>query len=113
MAYGYAGHMPTRIRQKGTRPHLYIAEWMAKLDLSDERLGERMDVARQTIYRWRTEQNRLNPGKIAALAVAMGRHAEDLYRPPERPSVDAMLKTATPDQIADTIAFVERFVLKN
>jgi transcriptional regulator with XRE-family HTH domain len=86
---------------------------MTKLELSDERLGERMDVARQTVYRWRTQQNRLNPGKIAAIADALGRAAEDLYRPPERPSVDAMLKTATPEQIADTIAFVERFVLKN
>lgn len=82
--------MVTRIRRH-VKPHLYIEEHMKARDLGYEELGGRLNVARQTVYRWVREQHRLDPGKIAALAEAIGLHAaQDLYRPPHRPSIDAI-----------------------
>lgn len=82
--------MVTGIR-RGAKPHLYIEEHMEDRGLSDEQLAGRLGVARQTVFRWRKEQHRLDPGKIAAIAEAIGLSAPtDLYRTPERPSIDAI-----------------------
>lgn len=96
--------MPTmeaeRIR-KHALPHLYISEWIKAKHLSDERVAARMGVDRSTIYRWRHEQWRLDHPKMSALADALGINVEDLYRPPTRPSIDAVLANA-PDEIYET-----------
>ena len=73
--------MVTEIR-KGSRPHLYIEEHMRARDMSDTKLAGRLEVARETVYRWRTEQHRLNPEKIAAIADALGIDPTDLWPPP-------------------------------
>ena len=73
--------MVTEIR-KGSRPHLYIEDHLRARDMSDTKLAGRLDVARETVYRWRTEQHRLNPEKIAAIADALGIEPEDLWSPP-------------------------------
>src|SRR3990167_2564453 len=93
--------MVTKILQK-RRAHLYIEEWMEHLNLSYETLGGRLNVSRTTVWRWATQQHRLTPEKIAALAEAMGLHPEDLWRPPSRPSLDAMVADA-PDAIFESV----------
>lgn len=90
--------MVTGIRQRGRRKHLYITERMERLGLSDDVLSNRLGVARETIWRWRTQQHRLNPEKIAALAAVLDCEPEELWRPPDLLSVDAMLKNASDDQ---------------
>jgi transcriptional regulator with XRE-family HTH domain len=82
--------MVTRIR-RGGRGHLYIEEWMAERGLSDERLAGRLGVARETVTRWRGQQHRLNPDKIAALASALDMEPQELWQPPGRPSLDALV----------------------
>lgn len=91
--------------------HLFVDEWMADLKLSDEILGQRMGKSRTTIWRWRTEQNRLNPKKIAALASAMGCRPEDFWRHPSRPSLDAILNRE-PDEVVRRAAELIRVMLK-
>ena len=81
------------------RGHLYIEEWMKELGLTDEKLGLRMDKSRTTIWRWRTEQHRLNPEKIADIATAMGLEPDQLWRTPSRPSLDALVKNASDDMV--------------
>lgn len=77
---------------KGRRVHLYIREWMEHRGLSDEQVANRIGVARETIWRWRTEQHRLNPEKIAQLAAALDIEPEELYRPPSSPNLNAIVK---------------------
>lgn len=89
--------MVTRIR-KGAKPHLYIEEWQAKRGLSDQDIAGRVEVSRETVWRWKNEQHRLNPQKIAALAHALDIEPEDLWRPPARQSLDAILKNA-PEEV--------------
>jgi transcriptional regulator with XRE-family HTH domain len=53
-------------------------------ELSDTKLAGRIGVARETIYRWRTEQHRLDPGKMGAIADALGIEPDDLWYPPTK-----------------------------
>lgn len=100
--------MVTRIR-KSAKTHLYITEHMEALGLDDAKVAGRLGVAPVTVWRWRKEQWRLRPDKIAALAHALGlERAEDLYRLPGRPSIDAALRDA-PDAIYQaTLEFVRK-----
>jgi transcriptional regulator with XRE-family HTH domain len=50
--------------------------------LSDEKIANRIGVARETVTRWRNQQHRLNPDKIAALAAALDCKPEALWQPP-------------------------------
>lgn len=102
--------MVTKIR-KGIRPHLYIKEWMDDRDLSDEKVAARLEVARETVWRWRTEQHRLNPTKLSALATAIGIQPQDFWRPPSRPSVDELLRDEpieTIQRAADVVRIMVR-----
>lgn len=89
------------------RGHLYIDEWFAARGLNDEKVGNRLDKDRATIFRWRKEQHRLNPGKIAELASALDIEPEELWRPPDLgPSLDVMVKDSPPEtqaMIADVV----------
>jgi transcriptional regulator with XRE-family HTH domain len=103
--------MVTRIG-KGRRQHLYITEWFEHLGLDDTKVAGRLDMDRTTIFKWRKEQHRLDPDKIAALADALGIEPQQLWSLPGRRSLDAMLVGA-PNEVVDTAAdIVERLVRK-
>lgn len=94
-------NMATRTKiRKGPAAHLYIKEWSDDRGLSDEQIGTKLGVARETVFRWRTEQNRLNPEKIAALAGVLELEPWELYRQPGRRSLDALMKDAS-DEVAN------------
>ena len=120
-AAGGAGYVPDMVTKRRQQPrqraqakrHLYISEWMAERELSDQALGDKMNVPRQTIFRWRTQEHRLSPQKLSDIAAALDLAPPDLWRPPGRQSIDAMLSNAGPEQLKDTVDFVERFVLKS
>lgn len=90
--------------RRGAIGHLYIDEWFLEKGVNDEKIGDRLDMNRTTIFRWRTEQRRLNPMKIAKLAHALDIKPTDLWHPPPpkpakppRKSLDVVLKDA-PDE---------------
>jgi len=95
---------------KRRRRHLYILEWMKARGLSDEQLALKVGTTRVTIWRWANEQHRLNPEKIERLATALDLEPPELWRPPSRRSIDAILANA-PDEVNDMAAdVVERMV---
>lgn len=94
--------------RRGARPHLYVTEWFEQRGVNDEKVGDRIGVDRATIFRWRKEQHRLNPDKIAALAKALDLEPEDLWRPPARPSLDALIKDAPDDVVSMAFDIVKR-----
>lgn len=99
--------MVTQVR-RGARGHLYIEEWFKERGVNDEKVGNRVGVDRATVHRWRKEQHRLNPGKIAVLAQALDLEPEDLFRPPERRSLDALVKDAPDDVVNMAFDIVKR-----
>lgn len=83
--------------------------------VSDERLAGRLGVARETVTRYRNEQHRLNPEKIAAIAAALDMEPEKLWQPPPpkdvppRPSLDALVAKLPTDEVrklADTLGYL-------
>lgn len=95
--------MATRIR-KSARQHLYIKERMdqATPPLTDERLGQRMGKSATTVWRWRTQQHRLNPDKIAALAEALGCKPQALWELPSEAGADS--PEARLEQLSKSVA---------
>lgn len=90
---------PPKIRS-GAKAHLYIEEWFRERGLNDEKVGNRIGVDRATVFRWRKEQHRLNPQKIAALATALDLEPAELWRPPARPSLDSLVRNS-PDEVVE------------
>jgi transcriptional regulator with XRE-family HTH domain len=74
--------------KKPAKLRIYVEEWMENRGLNDAALGRLMGVSATTVWRWRNEQHRLDPEKIAAIADALGlEDARDLFRPPARPGI--------------------------
>lgn len=92
----YATGMVTTIR-RGAKRRLFLKEWREHKGVAPEAMADRLDVTRQTIHRWEREQWRLDPPKQVAYADALDLEPEDLWRPPDRPSVDALLANAPDD----------------
>lgn len=92
----YDTGMVTRIR-KGTRRRLFLAEWRESKDVSVEKMADRLEITRQSVYRWEKEQWRLDPQKIAAYAAALDLEPEDMWRPPGPRSLDGMVANAPED----------------
>lgn len=101
----------TRIR-KGTRTHLYIKERMEARGVDDKVVANRIGVARETVWRWRTEQHRLNPEKIAALASALDCEPWELYFLPDRRSIDKLVSEADADTQQTAYDVVERMIAR-
>jgi transcriptional regulator with XRE-family HTH domain len=101
--------MVTRIR-KGARTHLYVKEWREHRGLSLEQVGGRLGVEKNTVWRWENEQHRLNPGKQAELAYALGIEAIDLWFLPPGRSLDAMLKDEPSDVRSMAVDIVSRLI---
>lgn len=102
--------MATRIRQSARR-HLYIEEWFEFRGLNDEKVGDRLGLDRTTIWKWRKNQSRLDPGKMEALAQALDIEPAELYRPPSSPSLDAIAKDY-PDDLKQKAAEIVRLLGK-
>lgn len=79
--------------------------------LSDERLADRLDVSRETVWRWRKQQHRLNPEKIAIIAKALDIEPQALWEPPGQISLDALVKDA-PEELRNTAADIVRRLVR-
>lgn len=79
-----------RIRERGQGTRwLYLTEWMEYRGIGDNELAGRLvlsdkpdGVSRETVTRWRYDQRRLDPEKIAALAAALDIEPWQLWQPP-------------------------------
>jgi transcriptional regulator with XRE-family HTH domain len=92
------------------RAQLPLTEWFKYRKVNDEKVGELIGVDRATIFRWRKEQHRLNPDKIAALAKALDVEPEELWRHPNRRSLDVLVKDASDNVVSMAFDIVKRMV---
>lgn len=108
--FGYVSLMAT----KGPiRRHLYIDEWMAERRLSDEMVAAKLGVSRETVWRWSVEQHRLNPEKMLRLAQVLDIDPPQLYYPPARPSIDAILSGMDQETYDAAFDIVARLVKRS
>jgi len=91
--------MPVRIGPRRP-PRIFLAEWREARGLSQERLGERLGVSKMTVSRWERNVASVNINVMSALAEALDIEPRDLFRHPDTPSADALLRNQ-PDSIVD------------
>lgn len=103
--------MVTQIR-RGARVHLYITQWRENAGLTLEQLGGRLGVGKNTVWRWETEQDRLSPSKIAAIADALGIDSTDLYFLPGTRQVDPLIADEDDETRQNVFELVERWLRK-
>jgi transcriptional regulator with XRE-family HTH domain len=88
--------MVTRIGPK--QPHRsYIREWREKLGLTQDQLAGRLGTTKASISRWENKKRGPTLNVVAAIAEALDRPITDLFRHPDQPSVDELLR-AEPQQ---------------
>lgn len=115
---GIVAAMVTRIR-KHVKARLYLKEHREAKGISPEAMAGRLDMERESVYRWEREIHRMNPEKQAAYADALGLDspAELWFPPPDPanpppPSIDALVSDAPPDVRELARDLVSRLVKK-
>lgn len=92
------------------REPLYIAEHMAAEGLGDQDLADLVGVDRVTVTRWRNEGRRPRPDMMPKVAAALKKTQAELRQPPDRPSLDAIVRDATPELHKMAFDIVRRLV---
>ncbi len=85
---------------------VFLAEHMADAGVSDKELASALDVDRVTVTRWRNRERKVDISRIEDIASALRRRAIELYSPPKKISLDALvadLDDATRRQAADLL----------
>jgi transcriptional regulator with XRE-family HTH domain len=83
--------MPPRIGPR--KPvRLFLAEWRESRGLTQQQLADRLDTSDVTVSRWETGKRKPDDDAKAAISWVLGIEVVDLYRHPDRPSADAMLR---------------------
>lgn len=97
--------MPPRIGPR--KPvRLYLAEWREQKGLTQQQLADRLETTDVTVSRWETGKRKPDDDVKSAIAWVLGIELVDLYRHPDRPSADALLRGApaeTVDQVLRVI----------
>jgi transcriptional regulator with XRE-family HTH domain len=86
---------------------IYLQEWRENRGLTQKQLGDRVGVADMTISRWERGSALLSTKVMDALAEALGIEPQDLYRHPETPSADALLRDQSVEIRDQAIAIIE------
>lgn len=95
---GTVSVMATDRIRKGARPHLYIKEWMDEKNISDDQMAGRLGLSgRSAVWKLYNQQHRLDMGKAAHIADAIGIPLQQLFYPPGIDSLDAIAKDAAPE----------------
>jgi len=88
--------MPARIGPR--KPvKLYLAEWRESRNLTQQQLADRLETSDVTVSRWETGKRRPDDDAKSAIAWVLGIEVVDLYRHPDMPSADALLRSAPQD----------------
>lgn len=100
--------MPDMIARIGPkRPRRqYLSDWRETRGLTQQQLAERVDTGKDQISRWESGKRGMSAGVIEALEEALQLEPGDLFRDPKQPSVDELLRNATPEQRQQVLSVV-------
>lgn len=87
----------------------YLKEWRENRGLTQEQLAGRLSVTDVTVHRWEAGKALLNTNVLAAVAEALDIEPQDLYRHPDAPSADALLRDQ-PQEIRDQAISIIRAI---
>lgn len=84
----------------------YLREWRDHFGLTQEQVAERMDTNKGQVAKLENRKQRMNDRWIAAYAHAFGIPQARLLTHPDAPTVDDLLRDATPDELTQVRATV-------
>lgn len=88
--------MVTRIGPKQPRRN-FLAKWREKRGLTQEQLADRIGTYKGQVSNWENARRHMSAQVQAALAEALDIEPGDLWRDPDRPSADELLRGVAPD----------------
>ena len=98
--------MPARIGPR--KPfRLFIAEWREDKGLTQQQLADRLGTSDVTVSRWETGARKPDADAQQAIAEALGIEWQDLFRHPEQPSADALLRDQPPEVVAQALKLIQ------
>lgn len=86
---------------------LYLKEHRVAKGIPATEMARRLGIERESVYRLEREPRRANPDKQLQWARALHIELEDLWSPPGRPSLDAMI-SKQPKEIQDLAVDIVR-----
>ena len=103
--------MVARIGPRNARPfRVFFKEWREHRGLTQEKVADRLDTTKATVSRMESGKTQFNRGYVEALAEALDCEPNDLFHPPDRPSIDDLLRKASPEDRARVISIVEAYL---
>lgn len=103
--------MVTRIGPKKPRRN-FLAKWRAKRELTQEQLADRVGTYKAQISNWEGGKRALTFDVQSALAEALDIEPQDLFRDPDRPSADELLRDASPQVLSEAIEIIKVLVAR-
>lgn len=97
--------MIARIGPRRPRRH-FLQQWRKSRGLTQEQLAERLDTSKGQISNYESGKRGMSAGVIEALEEALQLEPGDLFRDPEQPSADALLRNATPEQRQQALSVI-------
>lgn len=90
-------------------PRHFLKEWREHAGLTQAQLAERMETGKDTISRYESYKRKMTLEMAAAFAYAINSDLNNLaiFRHPEQPSADDLLRNATPEQRRAAITVIE------
>ena len=85
----------------------FLREWRKHRGLTQQQLADRLETNKGNVANWENGKRGLTADVQFALAEALGTQPEDLFRDPEQPSADALLRDASPEIRAQAFAIIE------
>ena len=85
----------------------YLKDWRQAKGLTQEQLGERMDTPKGQISKLERGGQKWNAEWVARAASALGVEEGDLFRHPDQPTADELLRGASPKKRAQALAVIE------
>lgn len=107
----YLVEMVKRIAPKKLRRN-YLAKWRQKRELTQEKLAEMLGTYKGQVSNWEGGKRALTFDVQSALAEALEIEPSDLFRDPDRPSADELLRDADPRIFNEAIEIIKVLVAR-
>jgi transcriptional regulator with XRE-family HTH domain len=86
---------------------VFLREWREYLGLTQEQIAERIGITKGTVSRMETKDREPNLGYLAAFAEAIDREVGELFRSPDVPTRDELLRGYSNEELTAALQLVE------
>lgn len=101
------GNMPATIHGKLRRPaRIYLKEWLEFRGLTAEQLAGRLDTSKSVVSKLMNGKQRYNQDWLEMIAYALNVEVPALYRHPEAPTADELLRSTTPEKAREVFRVI-------